>query len=379
MPVTEEKKPETQEPPKFDSYADWETHMKSNPESKVRAVNMQHPDNFIDGVPAGKPGTDHEGKTSEEDTKESPKEGATKPEEDPEKGKDETKPEKGHLDDWTKKRVDREKKRALRAEQETAALRKQVAELQGKAKAAPEKPSTSDTEDEAFPDRQNYQTDDAHLEDVKLWENGESLKHRPTKKEAKPEQTAAILTEEQAIQEQIDKMSPEERQAFYRRGEILDDLITEVAGLEVAGLAEEGLAEEFRDLMTPQMVNGRKEPSQIRMSDAMIEWLDDNPSKAMEVVKAFIKTPSQSRRIARKTDAEGQTKAMEALVKPEPETKTEKQPADERLPAPDMKPIGGLNTPPKKGIQDATNYKEFEVFALEERAKSGKGGFFGPG
>ena len=262
------------------------------------------------------------------------------------------------LDPRFKKRLDRETRRAKRAEGELERIGREVAELR-KQRAAPATVATDD-EDEPYPERANYQNEDSFTEDIKLWEDGKPLKHRPT---AKPDKGGAVspgteLTQEQRWEQHLKTLSPEARELAVRRVDIVNDWL---ADLDTLQGDDEGLSGDFKDLLLPKEVNGQMQPPEVLLSDAMLQWLDDHPKESVEIARIFVKTPSTSRRIHRKVTAEGQTQALKELVKPkEDKPKPEKTaPEKTELPAPDMQPFSGTN-PPKTEGQKFNTYKEYE-------------------
>ena len=248
-------------------------------------------------------------------------------------------------------------------------ISREVAELR-KQRTAPETGATDDV-DEPYPDRANYQDEASFTEDLKLWEDGKPLKHRPT---AKPDKGGAVspgaeLTQEQRWEQHLKSLSPEARELAVRRVDIVNDLLADLDTLE--GEDNEGLSGDFRDLLLPKEVNGQMQPPEVLLSDAMLKYLDDHPKEAVEIARIFTKSPSTSRRIHRKVTADGQIQALKELVKPKEEKPKKTAPEKTVLPAPDMQPFSGSNPPTPEGNK-FSGYKEYEAWMLQDQAKGNK-------
>ena len=215
-----------EQPPQFKSFSEFEQYVKDNRQA-VKVVKDPPPDE----IPA-----EEATPTEVEKAEATPPEDNGKPTGEASE-EDQSQITKADLDDIDAKftrRLKREANSRKRLEAENARLHQELAAA--KSQPQPAEKSVEQVDDEPYPDRAKYDSEEPYMEDLKLWEEGKPLKHKPTvkaKQEAPPTIDPKPGEDARTDEEKwLASLSPEERQAQLRRVEIINDLLADMDGLE---------------------------------------------------------------------------------------------------------------------------------------------------
>ena len=204
---------------------------------------------------------------------------------------------RAELDPWVKRRIDREKQKTEREKAKVKELESRIAALesgQGKdetnrenqadeptartKKEVSDEPIPEDEYDYDFPEKEDYDSEEAWLEDTERWGSYLPLKGGKKAQDDAPQADAKPTDNKQAPQN--------ERQNLLN---MLFDDVREV--LEDEDTAADDLADQFFDQI---------KDSRFQMSIEMLEWMADHDKESVLVATEFARSSRAANRIFRR-------------------------------------------------------------------------------
>ena len=243
---------------------------------------------------------------------------------------------------------------------------------------APEtQPQAQGSENDPFPDRKDYASDESYDADVDRWYNGETLELPKAKAPAKPAaetkqpESSAEQSTGEAPKDPFAELTKEQRERAVWRGGVMMDLIESGQKAE----PDEDWPSDFEELLLKPHESGT---TTIALSDTMVQWLDEHPDEAIVVAKHFTKHPEASRRINRVRSHEVQIERLKSIVKPKTTQKQETQNSGETdsngVPIVDRLQGTSGETKSAPKLHEIKDYPTFEKMMIAQQALEQKKG-----